>query len=423
MRYSDLIGNYNNGYHTYGNWSDGGTIYLETIYGAEYDAKCGYHSNGSVGPGGHTSSTKITIQERADYTAWLYQKQFDYWEQIFGDFGTISQGGEGNYNTTATGTGYTGEYTSSSGITYRAYKQYIYKDVYGETSERAAWLKKAGCGLTSAAIIISAYDTNVTPVTLYDNYRSREGSVNIQKYLTVSNIKYEHVYSYDKQRLKEWLANGNSAIVCLPGNATINGESWAGSSGHYITFLDINSNNEVYVSNPGANDSHKNGNYNIDLFDGKIAHLYYIEADGAKKSVNGNISNKMAQLVNEAIRICNDNRYTYSQENRYSEFQYDCSSFVYRLHKQFFPEVVDVPTTTREYGSKYQIASSVNIPTLRPGDVLWRSGHVALYIGNGKIAEASSGNVPREDQILISDLAAIQSTGRYAFTKVYRFAE
>ena len=87
--YSDLIGNYNNGKHIYGNKGNGGTIYLEIIYKDEYDIKCGYHENGTVGQGGHTKDDLITEQEKADYTAWLYENQIEYWQSIFGDYGTL----------------------------------------------------------------------------------------------------------------------------------------------------------------------------------------------------------------------------------------------------------------------------------------------------------------------------------------------
>lgn len=87
--YSDLCGSVNEGKHFYGNWSDGGTIYLEKIYGAEYETKCGFHENGTVGAGGHTSDTEFTIQEKADYTAYLYENQLKYWKDIFGQYANL----------------------------------------------------------------------------------------------------------------------------------------------------------------------------------------------------------------------------------------------------------------------------------------------------------------------------------------------
>lgn len=127
------------------------------------------------------------------------------------------------------------------------------------------------------------------------------------------------------------------------------------------------------------------------------------------------VSTQMQQLITEAIRICNDDRYTYSQNNRFGEFQFDCSSFVQRLYRQFFPEITDVPMQTTSYGTKYQVNAEMALENLRPGDVLWRNGHVGLYIGNGKIAEAKTANLPAADQIKITEY-----TNR--FTKIYRFA-
>ena len=87
--YSDLCGSVNGGKHFYGNWSDGGSIYLEKIYGAEYDTKCGFHANGAAGTGGHTSDTEFTIQEKADYTAYLYENQIEFWKEIFGQYASV----------------------------------------------------------------------------------------------------------------------------------------------------------------------------------------------------------------------------------------------------------------------------------------------------------------------------------------------
>lgn len=171
------------------------------------------------------------------------------------------------------GTGYTHTF-DSNGRTFKGYKQYIYYQVYGESSVRARWLSSSGCGLTSAAIVISGYKDGFTPVYLYDNYRAVEGSVNIPKYLTDAGLHYEKRGIVTEDNMASWLSTGGQIIVCLYGNSRIFGESWAGSSGHYITFLGVRQNGghyEVYVSNPGANDTHKNGWYELSEF---IPHIY-----------------------------------------------------------------------------------------------------------------------------------------------------
>ncbi len=81
--YSDLCGE--NPKHREGNSGDGGNYYLKVIYGAEFAAKCG--SVHKIGVDDYT------IQERADYTAWLYEQQLQFWNDIFGEFATLGGGG------------------------------------------------------------------------------------------------------------------------------------------------------------------------------------------------------------------------------------------------------------------------------------------------------------------------------------------
>lgn len=81
--YSDLCGE--NTKHREGNSGDGGNYYLKVIYGSEFNEKCGNVHKIGV--------DDYTIQEKADYTAWLYEKQLEYWQAIFGDFGTLGGGG------------------------------------------------------------------------------------------------------------------------------------------------------------------------------------------------------------------------------------------------------------------------------------------------------------------------------------------
>ena len=72
------------------------------------------------------------------------------------------------------------------------------------------------------------------------------------------------------------------------------------------------------------------------------AQQYYNSYSGKEKpldittNLTGDSKTKMEALLAEAQRIANDNRYTYSQSNRFGEFQYDCSSLVYRLYSQYF---------------------------------------------------------------------------------------
>ena len=63
----------------------------------------------------------------------------------------------------------------------------------------------------------------------------------------------------------------------------------------------------------------------------------------------------------------------------------DCSGFVMSVYKQFG---ISLPRTSGEQG---QCGSSVgSLEAAKPGDLIWYSGHIGIYIGNGQIVHASS---------------------------------
>lgn len=131
------------------------------------------------------------------------------------------------------------------------------------------------------------------------------------------------------------------------------------------------------------------------------AKQYYDMYSGmeAPKEINTTLTGdnkvKMQSLISEAVRIANDDRYKYSQDFRESEYYYDCSSFVSRLYTQFFAiSRLDSGSAGRgtdniRANCKSQY-TQVSMNSLQPGDILWRDGHVALYIGNNQTAEAAS---------------------------------
>lgn len=130
--------------------------------------------------------------------------------------------------------------------------------------------------------------------------------------------------------------------------------------------------------------------------------------------LTGENKQKMEEMLNDAIRIANDNRYGYSQAKRYDEFYYDCSSLVQRLYTKYFN--ISVPITTADYSNYngYYIGNPTSV-TLMPGDVLWRQGHVTLYIGNGNYVAAHTDQKPKADQITVYR----DTPSKY--TRVYRF--
>ncbi len=130
--------------------------------------------------------------------------------------------------------------------------------------------------------------------------------------------------------------------------------------------------------------------------------------------LTGDDKSKMTAMLNEAVRIANDDRYGYSQAKRTEEFYYDCSSLVYRLYQRFFG--ISVPTTTAGYSSSspYNVGHPSSV-SLQPGDVLWKKGHVAMYIGNGNYVAAHSSKYPQASQI------SVYQDNPSKYTYIYRF--
>lgn len=129
-------------------------------------------------------------------------------------------------------------------------------------------------------------------------------------------------------------------------------------------------------------------------------------------TLTGDNATQMVNMLNEALRIADDDRYQYSQDKRYDEFYYDCSSFVERLYKQFF-NIYRGSNTDQIHSNCQDIRVALDINTLQPGDVLWRNGHVGIYLGNGQYVHASS----TQTGIKVS------SFNSSSFTEAYRYVQ
>jgi cell wall-associated NlpC family hydrolase len=71
----------------------------------------------------------------------------------------------------------------------------------------------------------------------------------------------------------------------------------------------------------------------------------------------------------------------------------DCSGFVMKIYEAFG---VSLPHSSYKMRS---VGYSVSASEVQPGDIICYSGHVAIYIGDGKIVHASN----RKDGIKITD--------------------
>lgn len=63
----------------------------------------------------------------------------------------------------------------------------------------------------------------------------------------------------------------------------------------------------------------------------------------------------------------------------------DCSGFVQSVYRNFG---INLPRTSGEQGACGSAVSS--LAEAQPGDLIWYSGHIGIYIGNGQIVHASS---------------------------------
>lgn len=63
----------------------------------------------------------------------------------------------------------------------------------------------------------------------------------------------------------------------------------------------------------------------------------------------------------------------------------DCSGFVQSVYKHFG---ISLPRTSGEQGKAGRAVEGIG--NAKPGDLVWYSGHIGIYIGNGKVVHASN---------------------------------
>lgn len=107
---------------------------------------------------------------------------------------------------------------------------------------------------------------------------------------------------------------------------------------------------------------------------------------------------KVQKFIDKAIEIAKDNKHGYSQLKRWGP-DYDCSSLVYECAYHAGYEGLS-QVDPRYTGSIVADFTAIgfrcdfydgNLYDLEPGDILLNTAyHVAIYIGNGDLVEASS---------------------------------
>ena len=202
--YSDLCGE--NTKHREGDSGNGGNYYLKVIYGKDFDAKCGNVHKIGV--------DDYTIQEKADYTAWLYEQQLSYWSEIFGDFGTLL-GPVGTFE----------RYYQSD----KRWASNPYNYEPGKT------IGDGGCGACALAMAVTGLTGNrVTPDVIVSFLNSQNtntvahGDVSSKLVANKYGLTYEVISRSDKTKIDAALDQGKCLIFSIGYNGIYTGK------GHFI---------------------------------------------------------------------------------------------------------------------------------------------------------------------------------------------
>lgn len=149
------------------------------------------------------------------------------------------------------GDGYSQEYTSSAGITYKHYKQ-------GRTSGASYagnpyWdgtISSSGCGPTSVAILASGLtNLNYDPGVIAERMnavatKDKTSSTTLKNQMDSLGMPSEVISGPSAEIIQENLRNGKVMLVSVNNNTRFTGNS------HIMTIVDINSEGQVYVCNP-----------------------------------------------------------------------------------------------------------------------------------------------------------------------------
>lgn len=148
-----------------------------------------------------------------------------------------------------TGDGYSKEYTSSAGITYKQYKQ-----IEGSYARDAYWdadIYNSGCGPSSVAILASGLlEKDYTPGDIAKEMNEKYGMTSydtLKQEMDSLGMKSEVIQSPSAKTIQDNLKSGKVMLVSVNSNTIFTGSS------HIMALIDINTKGQVYVANPASN--------------------------------------------------------------------------------------------------------------------------------------------------------------------------
>ena len=219
-------------------------------------------------------------------------------------------------------------------------------------------------------IAVDAYNPIVpmgTKVVIEGTVYTVEDTGDLNRYgndFDIFYAKHEQTGQWGRRHVEAYLAEGNTNKVMVTSS---------GSTVHNLTYKD-------YMDKGTLTDDQKK--MLADMMDSDLWDTYYFAAAGLS----------VAELAMTKIGC------RYSQDRRYDEGYYDCSSLVYRLYKEIG---IELPATAAAQGKYcYQNAMLVNKKDLKPGDLIFYSyedngefrniSHVAIYVGDGMMVHAAN---------------------------------
>lgn len=153
------------------------------------------------------------------------------------------------------GDGYSKEYTSSAGITYRHYKQGTNttngrRGSYCDNPYWSGTIATSGCGPTSVSILASGLMDNAenyTPGVIAAQMKQNYGLTSyatLQQQMNSLGMMSVVMHSPSAERIQENLRNGKVMLVSVNSATRFTGNS------HIMALVDINEAGQVYICNP-----------------------------------------------------------------------------------------------------------------------------------------------------------------------------
>lgn len=166
--------------------------------------------------------------------------------------------------------GYITTFTTSSGKTYKEYKQ----NGNSSWAENYYWggtMAENGCGITCLATLSSGYGMKYTPEDLRKKYAPKKSShldgnrisSELTSYFNLDNSDFYYASKYfEKEYIFNWLEDDKPILICVWDKPN---SKWTTSS-HYMLLLATDNISKIYVSNPNGIDgsSRMSGWYEYD---------------------------------------------------------------------------------------------------------------------------------------------------------------